>query len=98
MTKDTKMSIYFGSAFSLGALLVTWLLTGHSSPFYSYFLFHETLPNIWRALSVVPFIVATVVSGGSHSFNQPVFWITFCVQWFLIGFLVSLLIRKSLMR
>ena len=94
MIKPKSKTIYFGIAFAIGALALTFLLSHDKSPFYRYFLFHEAPGNIWIQLNLLPFIVATVVSGRSHGLNQPVFWLAMCAQWFLIGMLVSIVVRK----
>ena len=80
------------------ALFLDWLLLGETSPFHEYFLWHVGIPNSWRALNVVPFIAGAVISG-SHAGPEPVVFIPLqMIQWFIIGFGLSIiwkLVRRA---
>ena len=41
-----RCRVYFGGAFAVGALIITWLFNGESSPLYEYFLYHVGLKNL----------------------------------------------------
>ena len=74
------------------ALLLTWLLLDETSPLEEYFLWHVGVPNFWRALNAAPFIIGSVISG-SHAGPHPAVFITLlCLQWFIVGFVISLLL------
>lgn len=74
---------------ALGAVLLTWVLTGESSPLADYFLFHVGLPNVWRALNAFPFIAAAVISGNLHGGPDALFIVLQFAQWFVIAFGLS---------
>ena len=80
------------------ALFLDWLLLGETSPFAEYFLWHVGIPNGWRALNAVPFIAGAVMSHG-HAGPEPVLFITLqIIQWFIIGFGLSIiwkLVRRA---
>lgn len=88
----------FVSAFVaiIGAL--SWLLVGESSPFYTYFIHHVSLPNLWRTVHIPPLILSIIASGNVHQGSDVAFTIGFILQWSLVGFLLSLLVRKRFHR
>ena len=71
------------------AFIIDWLVTGESSPFANYFLWHVGLPNMWAGLNFIPAMIAIVVSKSPHGGNIFVFYIGFCVQWLLVGLILS---------
>ena len=78
---------------ALIALFLTWLLLDDTSPLDEYFLWHVDIPNYWRLLNAVPFIAGSIISG-SHAGPHPVVYITLqCIQWFIVGFVLSLVLR-----
>lgn len=74
---------------ALGAILLTWLILGESSPFEEYFSFHTTLPNLWRTLNALPFIAGAVLSGNHGGGPFLLFTVLQFIQWFIIAFVVS---------
>src|SRR5262245_2559517 len=78
------------------AFLINWLISGESSPFHDYFLWHVRFPNTWGMLNIIPFIVSAIISGNPHAPSEVIFYVGFIAQWFLIGFLLSSLISKVL--
>jgi hypothetical protein len=71
------------------AFIIDWVLVGESSPLRNYFLWHVRLPNMWRALNIVPAIIAYLVAGNLHVGSLFVFYIGFSIQWLLVGFIIS---------
>ena len=69
-----------------------------SSPLHTYFLWHVTIPNLFRSLHTVPLIVAMLASGNVHQASPFTFWAVAAAQWFLIGFVVSLAFTALLQR
>lgn len=74
---------------ALGAVLLTWVLNGESSPLADYFLFHVGLPNAWRLLNALPFIAAAVIGGDLHGGPAVLFIVLQFVQWFVIALVLS---------
>lgn len=93
MSKSRNISILIGFAFSVLAFLITWILTARSSPLYTYFLFNVAFPNVWRVMNILPFLLATIASGRFHGFSPLVFWLGLGLQWFVLGWILSLPIR-----
>jgi len=71
-----------------------------SSPFYDYFLWHVNPINIWTTINIIPCVVSALV--GAYYHGNPDAWsvtgfaIAFIVQWFMIGFLLSIPIAKCI--
>lgn len=59
-----KRHIITGVVFGLAALFVSWLGGSEASPFYEYFLWHVTLPNIWMKLNF-PVLLAYLLTGST---------------------------------
>jgi len=49
------------------------------------------LPNLWRALNAVPFILGAVIIGNRGGAPFILFTILQFIQWFLIAFIISTL-------
>lgn len=97
MSSSRKCRLITGGVFVLAAFFFDWVIgSDESSPFNDYFLYHVTIPNIWRAINLPPLIVAGIVAGNPHTFSALVVDIAFIAQWFAIGYVVSLLFcRRS---
>ena len=91
-----KFRLTFSSIFALGSLLVNWLVLGESSPFHDYFLWHEGLPNLWLMLNIVPVIGSAIIADNPHSGSEIIYSIFLVIQWFIVGFLLSGLVRALL--
>ena len=91
--KNVKPRLVFSVLLALGAILMTWLLQGESSPLADYFLWHPGLRNFWAILNVVPYIIAEILTDESI----VLFTILQFIQWFIIGFVLwSLFVRRRL--
>ena len=88
MRPRTKFRLIFAAAFAAGVLLFGWLIGAEASPLRDFFREGE-LRKIWGMMNLLPVIVAAVVAGNPHSWSEPVFFVAFAVQWFLVGYLVS---------
>ena len=77
---------------ALGAILITWLILGESSPFDDYFSTHTAIPNLWRMLNALPFIAGGVLSGNHGGSPLILFTVLQFIQWFIIGFVASTLL------
>ena len=84
-----KGKLYFAVAMVVLAHAAGWLIGGESSPLRDYFLWHVTIPNAWRAANLLPVIVAAVVAGNPHSWDENVFHVAFAAQWFGVGYAVA---------
>jgi hypothetical protein len=96
--RKLKFQLVFSIVVVLSALFVTWLIMGDSSPFYNYFLWHGDLPNTWTMTTMIPFIFSALISGNPHSPPIAIVILALIVQWFLIGYLLSLPVSKIFVR
>jgi len=81
-----RRNLFFGSFFvAVSAIIISWLLTGESSPFAEYFLQNPSLPNFWGLINFPSYIAGSLAGNNLHSVNELVVWAVFFIQWFLIG-------------
>ena len=80
----------FASSVAIGFLVVWWVVEAESSPFHDYFLYHVQLGNILARLSLPAVFVGICVSGNVHAPSEVGTIIAMFVQWFLIGWFVSI--------
>jgi|ERR1051325_3360068 hypothetical protein len=71
------------------AFILNWLITGESSPLANYFAWHVGPPNIWGGLNFFPYAVALIASSNSRWLFSFVFYVAFCIQWLLVGLILS---------
>ena len=76
-----------------GAFLFGWLVGGDASPLRDFFREGEAA-MVWGVVNFPAVVVAAVAAGNPHSWSEPVFYVAFAVQWFLIGYLVSWPVSK----
>ena len=102
MNDDTKspmrisrFQFAFGAAFVLVFALLYWLLIFESSPLYSYLLNHVEPRNFWMRLHTLPSTVAVLLSGNFHQPSPVGFLVAAAAQWFIVGFLLSLVLTRS---
>jgi hypothetical protein len=86
--------IAFSAATSAAAWAISWIVLDESSPAYHFFLYHVSLPNIWRLLNLLPFVFAALTSGNVHNPSSLPLVVAFTAQWALFGLLASLVIHK----
>ena len=89
-SRKLKFRLVFSILVVLSALLVTWLIMADSSPFHNYFLWHGDLPNIWAITTLIPFILSAMIAGNPHSPPTAITIFALIIQWFLIGFFLSI--------
>ncbi len=82
------------AGFALLTMTATWLVLGEGSPLRSFFLYHVTIPNIVGRLLVVPFLLLTVFRPSSP-WEEIVGYGSEFVQWFVIGYLLSLIFCRA---
>jgi hypothetical protein len=80
------------------ALVITWLVTGESSPLHEYFLWHVELPNLWALTVFFPFVFSALISGNPHSPPMAITIIALIVQWAVIGFLLSIPLSRMFVK
>jgi hypothetical protein len=90
--------LVFSSLLMLLALLVTWLIMGDSSPLHEYFLWHGDLPNTWAMTTLIPYIFGALIAGNPHSPSIAIVIVALIIQWFLIGFLLSIPVSRVFVR
>ena len=91
-----KFQIIFSCVITGLALIITWLVLAESSPFQEYFIWHVTIPNLWGLTILVPYIFGAIIAGNPHAPPEVIVYIGLILQWFLIGFLLSIPISKLL--
>jgi ABC-type Co2+ transport system permease subunit len=84
-----KARLIFAGTFLLVVLLAHWVVLGRTSPLSDYFLWHVGIPNVLRALNVIPAVVAGVLSHSHGGGDAIIFMPLFLIQWFVIGLLLS---------
>jgi hypothetical protein len=98
MTSVASQKLKFQAVFSLlvmiGALVITWLILGDSSPFHNYFLWHSDMADIWQVTTVVPFLLSVMISGNPHSPPMAIFFLALIIQWSVFGYLLSIPMAK----
>jgi hypothetical protein len=98
MIYHLRRQLLVGFLFACGALLISWLLGGESSPLHRYFLFHTAIPNLWGTVNMVPvlvsFIIALPFGGVSHGGFSPlgvlIGFIVMFIYWFILGFVLAI--------
>jgi hypothetical protein len=80
----------FGIA--LSACLLSWLVIGETSPFADYFLRHVEVPNVWRAIHTIPYLIMVIFRPAIMA--QVILYLSIFVQWLLIAFALSLLVCR----
>ena len=93
-----KFQIIFSCIITVLALVITWLILAESSPYHEYFIWHVGLPNMWGLTTLIPFIISAIISGNPHSPSIAIGVIALVIQWFVIGFLLSILISNLLFK
>jgi hypothetical protein len=97
-SQKLKFQLVFSSLVVVGALLVTWLILGDSSPFNNYFTRHSEVPDTWRITAVIPFLFSVVISGNPHSPPLVILILALIIQWSLFGYFLSIPAVKLLAR
>jgi hypothetical protein len=100
LSRKTKIQLLVSSIVVGTAFLIHWLIFKESSPFYDYLCWHVNFRNIWVIINIIPFIVSALVGafyyGNPDAYSIVGFVIPFIVQWFVIGFFLSIPIVKYL--
>src|SRR5207249_8216128 len=93
-SQKLKVQVVFSCLVVVGALLVTWLILGDSSPLNGYFTRHNEVSDTWRITAVVPFLLSAVISGNPHSPPMALFIFALIIQWSLLGYFLSIPMTK----
>ena len=93
-SEKLKFRVVFASLVVVGALLLTWLTIGESSPLHEYFLSHSAFSDIWQVTVLAPYLVSVVLSGNAHSPPMAIFIVALILQWFVLGFFLSIPMTK----
>ena len=89
-SESRKFQVVFSLLVAVVAMLATWLILGDGSPFASYFARHGDVPNMWALTTLLPFLVSAVISHNPHSPPMWIFIAALFLQWWLVGFLLSI--------
>ena len=79
------LKISFG--FSLVMLFITWLILGSGSPLEPFFLEHVGIPNFFRRLLTIPYVVMMVLR--PNTLTGLLSYVLVFVQWLVVGALIS---------
>jgi hypothetical protein len=91
MSSNRKFHLTFAALVLVLASVSYWVIGGQSSPYADYFSTSLIL-TLWRGLNLIPFF-AGVMAGG-HAGNDLVFFTAFAIQWFLVGWVLSLIVLR----
>ena len=97
-SEKLKFRVVFSSLVVVGALLITWLALGDSSPFHEYSLWHSAVPDIWQMTVFAPYLVSVMLSGNAHSPPIAIFILALIIQWFVLGYFLSIPMTKVWLR
>lgn len=93
-SQKLKFQVVFSSLVVAGALLVTWLILGDSSPFDNYFTRHSDVPDAWRITMVIPLLFGVMISRNPHSPPLVIIMLALIIQWSLFGYFLSIPMAK----
>ncbi len=89
--------IFSGGIFTvILATIISWLLTGESSPLNNYLLWNPGLRNFWGMLNFPSYLAGAMMEGNPHNVNLFIAWTVFLVQWFMVGIIIMIIARKIL--
>jgi hypothetical protein len=97
-TRRLKFQLVFTVVLVAATLFITWLILADSSPLHDYFIWHTTLPNLWAMTIFIPYVLAALLSGTLHSPNELVAILFAIIQWFIVGWLISMPVSKLWVR
>ena len=89
MMRRAKFHLVIAVLVLLLAFIIDWLVIGESSPLANYFLWHVGPKNLWGGFNFLPYAVALVASSNSRWLFPLVFYFAFCIQWLLVGLILS---------
>src|SRR5678816_3978276 len=84
-SEKLKFRLVFSSLVVVGALLITWLTIGESSPLHEYFLTHSAFQDLWQVTVFAPYLASVMLSGNAHSPPMAIFILALIIQWFVLG-------------
>lgn len=94
MSSVSKSRVTIALTFAIVATTMVWLVLGESSPFYDYFLFNVTVPNIVGRLITIPYIIMMILR--PRTGGDALAYIFVFLQWFLVGYIIAaLFVRKK---
>ena len=93
-----KFQVGFSFVVAVAALFLTWLILGDGSPIANYLVRHRDLANTWRMTTFLPFLFSAVISRNPHSPPMAIFIVGLFLQWWIIGYLLSIPVAKRCSR
>lgn len=93
MIATSSCKTKFSIGFALCAMLTTWLVLGDNSPFKEYFLYHVTIPNLFRGVLIIPYLILMILR--PTVFADAIGYILVFLQWLLVGYLFARLICRD---
>jgi len=97
-SEKLKFRVVFSSLVVVGALLITWLTLGDTSPLHNYFLSHSAVLDLWQVTVFVPYLVSVILSGNAHSPPMAIFILALIIQWFVLGYFLSIPMTRLWLR
>lgn len=87
--------VIFALSFAFSCAAVNWLITGQGSPFHDYLRYNVALPNSWKIIHILPFMLAGVIDGNADHPNKGAMLFFSLVQWLAIGLILSFLFKRG---
>ena len=98
MTRHIRLRLTLGVILAGLMLGAGWLMTSDASPLNQYFLWHVSLPNVWRLLHIFPALLSAGISGNMHQGSDVAFIVGAFLQWLAVGWLVGTLLFRAKQR
>ena len=89
MSKASKRAFIFGNAFSVAICVAYWFVLADSSPFKNYFLYHVELPNMFRSLTMVEYLVIMAINPKSELVGWIIVDVMTYLQWLIVGWILG---------
>jgi hypothetical protein len=92
MNATSKCRLRLSLGVALGACVGSWLIVGETSPFADYFLWHVEIPNLWRTMHSVQYLIIMIFR--PQILEEVILYVSIFVQWLLIGFVFARLVCR----
>jgi hypothetical protein len=93
MRTRLRNRVRFSLILALVATLVTWLVLGENSPLEGYFLYHVAVPNLFRKILTLPYLILIILR--PRLWVDEIGYLLVFLEWLVGSFVLSLLIYRS---
>src|SRR5215472_520282 len=88
--RNHRFILLFAACFGVAVTLLAWLLNSPDSPLQTSSSVVKTAVGL---IHLIPFILASIISGNVHGGSDAAYFIFVWAQWFIVGFVLALLFR-----